>query len=382
VCAAATLAASAVAIAGCNGAMSMPAGDGGGGDTGPPNRDGGPRPDAGPPCVFALPVDILFVIDDSHSMAEEQANLAINFPVLIDVLTRPPDENRDGEPDWLPADDVRLGVVSTDLGVGPYRVVGCDAEGKRAELITSHQADDPGCADVVLPEDRPWLEYHAGDDPTELARRFSCIARLGTRGCGLEQQLEAALQAVTTRAEPGQRNAGFLRPDSLAAIVFVTDEDDCSASDRSIFDPARERELGPYGRRCAEHPEFLHPIRRYVDGFAALRFDRTHDVIVAAITGIPFGAEGSDPLTTDYDAVLADERMQYRPDPMRPDQLAPACEAGGTGSAVPARRIVEVVRAFARTGDGLATTICDDDLSLAMRTIGRLIARRICPPPI
>jgi hypothetical protein len=261
-------------------------------------------------------------------------------------------------------------------------VIGCDAEGKRAELITSHRGGDPACADVVLPDSMPWLEYRQGDDAGMLARRFACLARLGTDGCGLEQQLEAAMQALTTRAEPGQRNAGFVRPNSLVAIVFITDEDDCSAADLSLCDPARERELGPYGRRCAEHPELLHPIERYVSGLSALRLDRANDVVVAAITGIPFGVTGSDPLAVDYDRVLADERMQYRPDPERPDQLAPACEAGGTGRAAPARRIVELVRRFAATGDGLATTICDDDLSPALRAIGTLIARRLCPPPI
>ncbi|MDQ3032002.1 MAG: hypothetical protein M3Y87_06270 [Myxococcota bacterium] len=369
-----------VSLAACD-AGSDEARDAGASDAGPIARDSGPPRDAGPPCVFALPIDILFVVDDSHSMAEEQANLTRNFPVLFDALTSPPDADGDGEPDHLPADDVRLGVISTDLGVGAHGVVGCDASGASAALIDAHRGIDPACADVMLSPD-PWVEYREGDDPEEIARRFSCVARLGTGGCGLEQQLEAALQAVTTRAAPGEPNEGFVRPGSLVAIVFVTDEDDCSAADDSIFDPTREAELGSYGRRCAEHPELLHPISRYVDGFAALRFDRTNDVIVAAITGVPFGEAGADPLAVDYDAVLADERMQFRPDPARMEQLAPACETGGTGSAVPARRIVEVVRAFAETGDGLATTICDDDLSPALRSIGALIARRICLPPI
>ena len=33
-----------------------------------------------------LPVDILFVVDDSGSMAEEQNNLAANFPQFVSVL--------------------------------------------------------------------------------------------------------------------------------------------------------------------------------------------------------------------------------------------------------------------------------------------------------
>src|SRR5205814_5112437 len=60
---------------------------------------------------------------------------------------------------------------------------------------------------------------------------FSCMANLGTQGCGYEHQLQStrvALYETVTR-----ENAGFLRPNALLAIILVTDEDDCSAETTS-----------------------------------------------------------------------------------------------------------------------------------------------------
>lgn len=57
-------------------------------------------------------VDILFVIDNSLSMLEEQEKLARQFPQLIEALRTPKLDNR------LP--NIHIGVISTDLGAGNY----------------------------------------------------------------------------------------------------------------------------------------------------------------------------------------------------------------------------------------------------------------------
>ena len=57
-------------------------------------------------------VDILFVVDNSYSMAGLQSQLARQFPRLIDALRT--QKLQGGIP------DVRIGVVSSDLGAGPY----------------------------------------------------------------------------------------------------------------------------------------------------------------------------------------------------------------------------------------------------------------------
>lgn len=72
-------------------------------------------------------------------------------------------------------------------------------------------------------------------------RTFQCIAQVGDVGCGLEAHLEGAQRALDGhRAE----NQGFLRPDSVLAVLFVADEDDCSAS------PAGRKEYDPVSSDC------------------------------------------------------------------------------------------------------------------------------------
>lgn len=374
-------------VAGCSG-DDVALGDGGprmDGSSGDGGRsDAGIRRDAGPPCVVALPVDILWVIDNSDSMAEEQANLTANFGVLTDVLTNPPDTNRDGMPDYPAVDDIRMAVVTTDLGVAPVTgVIGCeDPDGDDGVMVSASRATDVGCAGHTIGPP-PWLSYVAPADPAAFSAEFACIGRLGTNGCGLERQLEAALRALTDKAAAGQPNEGFIRPDSLVVVIWVTDEEDCSASDTAIYDPspAARTMYGSYGTRCANHPELMQPVSRYIMGLRNLVFERPGGIVVAAITGVPSELTAN-PLAIDYDALLADSRMQYTPDPMDPNQLTPACQLGGAGKAIPARRIVSVVKDFADTGQGLVQSICQVDFRPSLEAIGRLIGGRLCAPPI
>jgi hypothetical protein len=65
-------------------------------------------------------VDIVFMIDNSNSMREEQQNLARNFPVFMNALK--------SLPEGLP--NVHIGIVSSDLGTGSVdTVLGCDKPG-------------------------------------------------------------------------------------------------------------------------------------------------------------------------------------------------------------------------------------------------------------
>jgi len=58
------------------------------------------------PIKINRKVDILFLIDNSPSMADKQKNLADNFPKFIDVL----DSIQGGRP------DVHIAVVTSDMG--------------------------------------------------------------------------------------------------------------------------------------------------------------------------------------------------------------------------------------------------------------------------
>ncbi len=369
----------AALLAGCGGDDEGGDADGGEHDAG--GRDAGP-PSPPNPCRVALPVDLIFVVDNSQSMREEQASLVANFPALIETLTTPGDRDGDGV-DEPGVTDLRVAIVSTDMGVGADNVDAfCpSATGDDGRFVFESRAEGAACAGFVVPEGGRWLELDP-TDPDALSQSFACLAELGTGGCGLEQQLEASFAAITRNAAEGAPNAGFLRSDSLVAFVFVTDEDDCSASDASIFDPspAARAALGPLGTRCAFHPELLHPVARYVTAFKNLALDREGDIVVAAITGVP-RAYTEDPLDVDFETLLADPAMEPREDATNPGQLAPACSFGGVGQAPPARRIVELVQEFAETGDGLLASICQADLRPAVESIAELVAGRLCPAP-
>src|SRR3954453_15004695 len=66
-------------------------------------------------------IDILFMVDNSPSMMEEQANLRRNFPIFMDELKK--------IPGGLP--DIHIGVISSDLGAGstPLANGGCPRPG-------------------------------------------------------------------------------------------------------------------------------------------------------------------------------------------------------------------------------------------------------------
>ena len=268
-------------------------------------------------------VDLLFSVDNSGSMAEEQNSLKQQFPRMISILTtgmRTPD---DPTP-FSAAKDLHLGVVSSDMGaLGQVDVEGCSESGGDDGKLQNTPRGIIGCQ-AVYP---PFLSYVAGPNtPEQIATDFGCIAELGTAGCGYEQQLESAFKALwpSTYSDPlgnlvpenpyqflgltpeqmagrGDQAApdgseGFIRSISarglsLVAIVVVSDEEDCSSLDTSHFanptgpnDPLYNQ--GPQVR-CFLNKQNLYDVSRYIDGFRRLRPGYEQLVVFAAIVGGP-----------------------------------------------------------------------------------------------
>ncbi|MBW2276755.1 MAG: VWA domain-containing protein, partial [Deltaproteobacteria bacterium] len=165
-------------------------------DTGSGSGDGGSTNDDPEGCIS---MDILFVIDNSGSMQEEQSNLATNFPLFIQVL----DAYQNPQGDSL---DYRVAVATTDTtGTNAGRLVGqsnCD--------LGEH----------------PWVEGPADD----VVEKFSCMANVGITGAGEEMPFVAIEEVFGDKAEPGFPNYGFFRvgQQSLLVLVIITDEDDRS----------------------------------------------------------------------------------------------------------------------------------------------------------
>ena len=326
-------------------------------------------------------IDLLFMIDNSNSLSEEQNNLAAQLPRMVRALATG-DIDGDGTIDAPPARSLQVGVVTSDMGTGGFLIPTCaDSNfGNDGILRTVGNTSQSGC-DASYPA---FSTFEPSEDANAFARSIACVANTGTNGCGFEQQLEAVLKAVTpssssvtfsmgTRGHGDGANAGFLRPNALLSIVMLTDEPDCSALDSDIFNPDTLRFPGDLNLRCVDHPQALHPIQRYVEGFIEAKGDATR-ITFSAIAGIPPRLENE----RNYEVILNDPDMQLMPDPELPARLRPSCNRPGTGIAFPPRRIVQVAAGL--EARGVATTIssiCTDDYTRTFDAILRSQAERL-----
>jgi hypothetical protein len=136
-------------------------------------------------------VDILLVVDDSGSMADEQEELSTGFDSFVQFFD-------------VADVDYHIGITTTDM------------ESRGGELV------DSGGTRVIT------------RDTEDAAAVFEANVQVGIEGSGSERGLDAALAAL---GEPlvSDENAGFLRQDALLSIVFVSDEEDASVGPTADF---------------------------------------------------------------------------------------------------------------------------------------------------
>jgi hypothetical protein len=330
-------------------------------------------PDVPPTTVSK--VDIVFVVDNSGSMQQEQANLARNFPGFMQELAN------------LQIADVRIAVVNTDLGAGAMTA-------------------NPQCAPTTPGGDRGLFCHVRGMDfcqrcgvdtsqgrflrtvpinfPGGLPQVFTCVAMIGFGGCSFQQPLGALTKALV-QAE----NGSFLRADAYLAFVIITDGDDCSVPpDSALF--AQPIANQDWSLRCAleghvcagSHPtgtqpvDFalaecrtasdgaLVPVPQLVDAVARIKDPRL--IIATGIFGWPLpGAEA----TARYRITAGGAA------PGSYGQL-PICESASVGSATVGYRVKTFVESFPNHG---TYSICQDDFREAMRLIGEKIRTTVGP---
>ena len=151
-------------------------------------------------------MDIVFVVDDSGSMATAQAKLKSNFPRMVDTLNM--FKTRAGN-----NLDYRLAVTSTDTTRSLL------ATGGRGGFVTiPNTSCSPGAGG------RAWLER----TDSNVSTAFACRASLGVAGSATETPIDSLLLSVTDRL--ADQNQGFVRADALLAFFMLTDEEDSSTN--------------------------------------------------------------------------------------------------------------------------------------------------------
>jgi hypothetical protein len=411
-----------------------------------PSDDSPVTPNSGP----SDKLDLLFVIDNSGSMAEEQKKLAQALPHLITTLTTGNLSPKSvGAPtDFPPVNSLHIGVVSTDMGIyGVESQPSCGRQSfdptapdpitavprmlidkplgddgilntsvavavsgiyaRRASELSSTpvslvSAPDPSCQQqAAFPAGQRFIDFTKGvSNPDAVAHQFGCIAKLGKNGCGIEQQLDAMLKALTpstsalsfaaqSKGHGDSENNGFLRPDAILAVVHISDEDDCSVPDndtsRELFTPVGQGLLTEdINIRCGlnKYADHLHGVNsRYVAGLKALKSPGLVDrIIFAGIVGAPQTTTKVYSGTSELNALLHEPSMAFVPMPVpgspTTSMPTPACVSkSGDGSASPGRRFVELAKAF---GDnGIITSICEDEYNSAMLTLIQRIAKKL-----
>ena len=216
-------------------------------------------------------IDLLFMIDNSSSMADKQTILSKAVPDLVNRFVDPKtfvplgDTPTDpgakcpttgAEREFHPLSNIHIGIITSSLGGHGAKGVCDDAtdtnrtdphNNDKGELITRGAATAPA---------KGFLDWSNGTDPTNIESTFqSMVTGTGQHGCGYEAQLEAPYRFLVD-PEPNtsvvveanndgiqlarpdgidytvlQQRADFLRPDSLLAVILVTDENDCSIDD-------------------------------------------------------------------------------------------------------------------------------------------------------
>lgn len=169
-----------------------------------PKKDPKPRikpdekvQDDGETVVFNPSVDILFVIDDSGSMATHQSNVAQNVDLFVNEL-------RNNQ-----ILDYHIGVINSSVGGWNPRAA---ADGRLFGTPTYVERSTPNGMQAL---------------------RSNLI--VGTDGSADEKFFEPTALALSAPLV-GTWNAGFYRPDAHLAVIFITDADDQSKGwDASTF---------------------------------------------------------------------------------------------------------------------------------------------------
>ncbi len=369
-------------------------------------------------------VDILFVIDNSYSMGEEQGRLSANFENFIARL----------EAEQTQA-DYRIAITTTDTG-NP-RCAG-DSDGSehgafvlsscvdRLENFSATNGTEAAyaCEDycpsefsgiepvpTALFQDgdevrRPWIQSLGGvsnlPSGVSTTQAFQCFGPQGISGCGYESPLEATKRALERTRDRNDPAYGFLREGATLAVVIVTDEADCSAAPGSddIFkasggkhfwedpeavsptsavcwnagvfcdgDGCRSAHYTVDGQQTSDpNAAVMSPVAGYVDFLKGLK-GNDDPVFVSIIAGVP----EEYPETAIPYADSDDEEFQ------KDFGIGAGCTSNDGGTAIPPVRLKEFASEFTDEDEVNLFSICADDYTPALDALATSIEKAIVP---
>ncbi|MCA9637542.1 MAG: hypothetical protein KC420_16055 [Myxococcales bacterium] len=178
-------------------------------------------------------VDILFVIDNSASMATYQEALAEAFPGFVDAIFAN-----------LPKGvDIHVGITTTDFfcnGDGeecacPDSTISCQSAADVATIEMYYTPPTEGSNGINGSQGRlfkhggqTYFKSNTADDPAPLKNWFTAAAKAaGELGCSFEMPVAAA--GYVAHPANAETNAGFIRDeDAVLLVIFLTDEPDKS----------------------------------------------------------------------------------------------------------------------------------------------------------
>lgn len=303
----------------------------------------------------AAKVDVLWMVDNSGSMAAEQAKVAERFNEFFSQLIRS-------------AVDYHIGVVTSDPienGVlRPYIGPAVDGCSNCRFISTDVSCENPD-VDISGLSTESEIENELLDQ-CQAQLVFRKLVSVGIDGTAAEQAFPQAAAALGARDvdpttglplnNPPPENDGFIRSDAALYIVFVSDEEEGDKEDGS-------------------------PVRYYQRLFESLKgAGNENKVAVAAITGYPTNNPDLPPIGEVCDVLQTTFDSNGSNDDPRAATLVEAMRDYVGNGCIDEEGLEQDVNAFAEVGGrfielacrtgGVVANMCEADYTTALDALG------------
>lgn len=163
-------------------------------------------------------IDVLFVVDDTGAIAGSEDVLAAAYPLFAQLFQ--------SDPSGLPA--MHVGVAAASVGAAPS----CDVAGGGPPRTQASACGVTGANQFLTTNS-------CGSNPSftgSLDDTLSCLADLGTNGCGPARPLTVAREILEASSVTGSGWFGFVRPNAYLLLIIVAAQDDASGPADDLTD--------------------------------------------------------------------------------------------------------------------------------------------------